>query len=100
MFDLIIDENVLSSLSTEELKGFLYALQHENLTRLYYIEDYPQLCSLFGVMNPIVNQVVMGKVIRLEDASIEELHKRGEVPSVKILSGKNGKTIDATIKIA
>ena len=50
-------------------------------------------------MNPIVNQVDMEKVIRLEDASIEELHKRGEVQSVKMLSGKNGKTIDATIKI-
>lgn len=69
------------------------------MTRLYYIEDYPLLCSLFGVMNPIVNQVDMEKVIRLEDASIEELHKRGEVQSVKMLSGKNGKTIDATIKI-
>lgn len=61
MFDIIRDENTVSSYSTEELKGFLYVLQHGNLTRLRDNEDHPQLCCFFDVIRSFVNQVDMGK---------------------------------------
>lgn len=86
MLDIIRDENLVSSYSTEELKEFLYALLHENLTRLHNIEGYPRLCCFFGRIRPLVNQVDMEKIIRLETALIEELRQRGEIPPEKKFS--------------
>lgn len=76
----------MSSYSTEELKGIQYVLQHENLTRLRNNEDHPQLCCFFDVIIPFVNQVHMGKIIWLEDALIEDLRERGEIPPTKKFS--------------
>lgn len=86
MFDIIRNENVMSSYSTKELKDFLYALQHENLTRLCGNEGNSQLPHFFRVISTLANQVDMEKIIRLEEALIEELRERGEIPPTKKFS--------------
>ena len=86
MFDIIRNENVMSSYSTKELKDFLCALQHENLTKLCGNEGYSQLPHFFRVISPLANQVDMEKIIRLEEALIEELRERGEIPPTKKFS--------------
>lgn len=78
MFDIIRDEDIVSSYSTEQLKEFLYVLQHENLTRLCDDEGKPLLRYSLGIIKPIVNQVDMENIIRLEEALIEELRRREE----------------------
>lgn len=84
MFDIIRDEDVVSSYSTEELKEMLYVLQHENLARLCDNNGHPLLHCFPGVIRPVVNSVDMEKIIRLENALIEELRGRGEcVPERK-----------------
>ena len=77
MFDIIRDEDMVSSYSTEQLKEMLYILQNENLTRLRDDEGNPLLRYSLGIIKPIVNQVDMEKIIRLEEALIEELRDRG-----------------------
>lgn len=86
MFDIIRNENVVSSYSTEKLKEFLYALQHENLTRLHDIEGHSLLSYFPGVTNLYVNQIAMTQIVRLEDTLIGELRKRGEIPPAKKFS--------------
>ena len=84
MFDIIRDEDVVSSYSTEQLNEILYVLQHENLTRLCDNNGHPLLRCFPGVIRPVVNSVDMEKIIRLENALIEELRGRGEcVPERK-----------------
>ncbi len=83
MFDIIRGENVISSYRTEELKDSLYALQHENLTKLCGNEGYFSLPHFLGVIKPLVAQVDIELIARLEDALIEELRKRGENPPAK-----------------
>ena len=84
MFDIIRGENAISSYSTEELKEMLYVLQHENLARLCDNNGHPLLRYFPGVIRPVVNSVDMEKIIRLENALIEELRGRGEcVPERK-----------------
>lgn len=85
MFDIIRGENAISSYSTEELKEMLYVLQHENLARLCDNNGHPLLRCFPGVIRPVVNSVDMEKIIRLENALIEELRGRGEcVPERKL----------------
>lgn len=43
MFDIIRDEDIMSSYSTEQLKEILYVLQNENLTRLRDNNGHPLL---------------------------------------------------------
>lgn len=84
MFDIIRDEDVVSSYSTEQLNEILYVLQHENLTKLCDNNGHPLLRCFPGVRRPVVNSVDMEKIIRLENALIEELRGRGEcVPERK-----------------
>ena len=84
MFDIIRDEDVVSSYSTEQLNEILYVLQHEILTRLCDNNGHPLLRCFPGVIRPVVNSVDMEKIIRLENALIEELRGRGEcVPERK-----------------
>ena len=84
MFDIIRGENAISSYSAEELKEMLYVLQHENLARLCDNNGHPLLSCFLGVIRPVVNSVDMEKIIRLENALIEELRGRGEcVPERK-----------------
>ena len=84
MFDIIRGENAISSYSTEELKEMLYVLQHENLARLCDNNGHPLFRCFPGVIRPVVNSVDMEKIIRLENALIEELRGRGEcVPERK-----------------
>ena len=78
MFDIIRDEDVVSSYSTEQLNEILYVLQHENLTKLCDNNGHPLLRCFPGVIRPVVNSVDMEKIIRLENALIEELRGRGE----------------------
>ena len=78
MFDIIREEDMVSSYSTEQLKEMLHVLQHENLTRLCDCNGNPLLRCFAGVIRPVVNPVDMAKIIRLEDALIEELRERGE----------------------
>ena len=73
MFDIIRDEDVVSSYSTEQLNEILYVLQHENLTKLCDNNGHPLLRCFPGVIRPVVNSVDMEKIIRLENALIEEL---------------------------
>ena len=62
----------------------LYVLQHENLARLCDNNGHPLLRCFPGVIRPVVNSVDMEKIIRLENALIEELRGRGEcVPERK-----------------
>ena len=84
MFDIIRGEDVVSSYSTEQLNEILYVLQHENLTKLCDNNGHPLLRCFPGVIRPVVNSVDMEKIIRLENALIEELRGRGEcVPERK-----------------
>ena len=84
MFDIIRGENAISSYSTEQLNEILYVLQHENLTKLCDNNGHPLLRCFPGVIRPVVNSVDMEKIIRLENALIEELRGRGEcVPERK-----------------
>ena len=84
MFDIIRDEDIVSSYSTDELKEILHVLQNENLTRLHDDDGHPLLRYFAGVIRPVVNPLDMEKMIRLEDTLIEELRGRGEcVPTRK-----------------
>ena len=84
MFDIIRDEDVVSSYSTEQLNEILYVLQHENLTKLCDNNGHPLLRCFPGVIRPVVNSVDMEKIIRLGNELIEELRGRGEcVPERK-----------------
>ena len=84
MFGIIRDEDVVSSYSTEQLNEILYVLQHENLTRLCDNNGHPLHRFFPSVIRPVVNSVDMEKIIRLENALIEELRGRGEcVPERK-----------------
>lgn len=84
MFDIIRDEDVVSSYSIEQLNEILYVLQHEILTRLCDNNGHPLLRCFPSVIRPVVNSVDMEKIIRLENALIEELRGRGEcVPERK-----------------
>ena len=78
MFDIIRAENVLRSCSIEQLKEMLRILQHEDLSMLCDNHGHPLLRYFPGVLRIVVNQVDMEKIIRLEDALIEELRERGE----------------------
>lgn len=87
MFDIIRDENVVSSCSSEQLKEILYVLQNENLTRLCDDGGNPLLRYCRGrIIKPIVNQVDMEKIIRLEETLIREIRDRGEIPPAKKFS--------------
>lgn len=84
MFDIIRDEEMVSSYSTDQLIEILHVLQHEDLTRLCDNNGRPLLSCFAGVIRPVVNSVDMEKIIRLENALIEELRGRGEcVPARK-----------------
>lgn len=78
MFDIIRDEDMVSSYSTEQLKEMLFILQNENLTRLCDDEGHPLLRCNPGFFVPSINEDDMERIIRLEAALIEELHDRGE----------------------
>ena len=78
MFDIIRDEDIVSSCSTEQLKEVLCVLQNENLTRLCDDEGHPLLRCNPGFFAPTVNKEDMERIIRLEEALIEELRDRGE----------------------
>lgn len=78
MFDIIRDEDVVSSYSTEQLKDILYVLQNENLTRLCDDDGHPLLRCNPGFFVPAINEDDMERIIKLEAALIEELHDRGE----------------------
>ena len=71
-------KKLCTSYSTEQLKDILYVLQHENLTRLYDDEGHPLLRCNPGFFAPTVNKEDMERIIRLEEALIEELRDRGE----------------------
>lgn len=90
MFDIIRDEDVVSSYSTEQLNEILYVLQHEKLTKLCDNNGHPLLRCFPGVIRPVVNSVDMDKIIKLEDTLIEELRGRGEcVPARKFYRKSN-----------
>ena len=78
MFDIIRDEDVVSSNDTEQLKEILYVLQHENLTRLCDDEGHPLLRYGCGIIAPVVDKDDMERIIRLEELLINELRERGE----------------------
>lgn len=86
MFDIIRDENVVSSYSAKELKDFLCALRHGDLARLRDNEGHSLLSYFPCVTNLFVNQIDMVQIVRLEDTLIEELRKRGEIPPAKKFS--------------
>ena len=79
MFDIIRDEDVVSSYSTDELKEILHVLQNENLTRLCDNNGHPLLRCNPGYFAPAINKEDMERIIRLEEALIEELRDRGEL---------------------
>lgn len=86
MFDIIRNEDLLSSNSTDEVKEMLYFLQNGDLTRFSDSKGSFLSIMLPGVINPVVNHLDMEKIIRLEDALIKELRERGEVPPTKKFS--------------
>lgn len=84
MFDIIRGEDIVSSYSTDQLIEILHVLQNEDLTRFCDNNGRPLLSCFAGVIRPVVNSVDMEKIIRLENALIEELRERGEcVPARK-----------------
>lgn len=78
MFDIIRDEDMVSSYSTEQLKEMLYILQNENLTMLRDDEGHPLLRYGCGIIAPVVDKDDMERIIRLEELLINELRERGE----------------------
>ena len=86
MFDIIRDEDIMSSYSTEQLKEILYVLQNENLTRLSDNNGHPLLLFNPGIIAPVLNKKDLERIIRLEEVLIEELRDRGEIPRVKKFS--------------
>lgn len=86
MFDIIRDEEMVSSYSTEQLKDILYVLQHEDLTRLCDNNGHPLLRFNPGIIAPVLNKKDLERIIRLEEVLIEELRDRGEIPQVKKFS--------------
>lgn len=86
MFEIIRDEDAVSSYSTVQLKEILYVLQHEDLSRL--CDDDGILLHRFfsGVIRPVANQIDMENVVRLEETLIRELRLRGEVSPAKKFS--------------
>ena len=86
MFDIIRDEDIMSSYSTEQLKEILYVLQNENLTRLRDNNGHPLLRFNPGIIAPVLNKKDLERIIRLEEVLIEELRDRGEIPRVKKFS--------------
>lgn len=86
MFDIIRDEDIMSSYSTEQLKEILYVLQNENLTRLRDNNGHPLLLFNLGIIAPVLNKKDLERIIRLEEVLIEELRDRGEIPQVKKFS--------------
>lgn len=86
MFDIIRDEDIMSSYSTEQLKEILYVLQNENLTRLRDNNGHPLLLFNPGIIAPVLNKKDLERIIRLEEVLIEELRDRGEIPQVKKFS--------------
>lgn len=84
MFDIIRDEDIISSYSTEQLKEILYVLQNENLTRLRDNNGHPLLRFNPDIIAPVLNKKDLERIIRLEEVLIEELRERGEcVPARK-----------------
>lgn len=84
MFDVIRGDNIVRSYSTEQLKDILYILQHGDLSSFCDDNGNPLLRCSQGFIRPVINQADMEKIIRLEDALISELRKRGEcVPERK-----------------
>lgn len=84
MFDIIRGGDIVSSYSTDQLIEILHVLHNEDLTRLCDNNGRPLLSCFAGVIRPVVNSVDMEKIIRLENALIEELRGRGEcVPARK-----------------
>ena len=78
MFDIIRDEDIVSSYSTEQLKEVLYVLQNENLTKLCDNNGNPLLRFGRGIIAPVVDKDDMERIIRLEELLINELRERGE----------------------
>lgn len=90
MFDIIRDEDIVSSYSTEQLKDILYVLQHEDLSRFCDNNGHPLLRFFAGIIKPVVNPVDMENIIRLEETLIDELRERGErVPERKFSRKSN-----------
>lgn len=79
MFDIIRDEDVVSSYSTDQLKEILYVLQNENLARLHDDEGNPLLRYGRGIIAPVVDKDDMERIVRLEELLINELRERGEL---------------------
>lgn len=86
MFDIIRNENVMSSYSTRQLNEILWVLQHDDIIKLFDNGDHSLFGRFFGVMRQPVNQIDMEMIVRLEDALIEELRKRGEISPAKKFS--------------
>ena len=78
MFDIIRDEDMVSSYNTEQLKEMLYILQNENLMMLRDDEGHPLLRYGCGIIAPVVDKDDMERIIRLEELLINELRERGE----------------------
>ena len=78
MFDIIRDQDMVSSYSTEQLKEMLCILQNENLTMLRDDEGHPLLRYGCGIIAPVVDKDDMERIIRLEELLINELRERGE----------------------
>lgn len=78
MFDIIRDEEMVSSYSTEQLKDILYVLQHEDLTRLCDNNGHTLLRFGRGIIAPVVDKDDMERIIRLEELLVNELRERGE----------------------
>ncbi len=78
MFDIIRDEDIVSSYSTEQLKDILYVLQHEDLSRFCDNNGHPLLRFGRGIIAPVVDKDDMERIIRLEELLVNELRERGE----------------------
>lgn len=80
MLEIINNESKLSAFNTEHIYEMLYALQHEDLTRIKDVNGNPLLRCNPGIIAPVINKDDMEKIIRLEELLINELKARGVNP--------------------
>ncbi len=84
MLEIVRDEDIVSSYSTEQLKDILNILQNEKLTRFREDEDYHSLRCESVFIASAINKDDIERFIKLEETIIGELSGRGEyTPSKK-----------------
>ena len=88
MLEIINDENMIYSCSTEQLKEILYTLQNEDLTKVYDSTGNSILQSRPSYIDSLIENCDMERIIRLEELIIDELKVRGVYTPKKRFSNR------------